>query len=502
MTRTRDDQEPAGEDSDTTLGGGESAFKLRREKADFTRKKEQEKERWWRRVMGAVAVIVLVGAGTGMGLYLTRTTPSAPQPPCVTCVWYGSHAFAGDDAAIRAAATAIEKENAAVRGRKAPYVSIMLLNPLTAAASSDVTPARMADQLRAAYLAQVTMNATNTLGVQLLLDDEGTSAEASERPAVSQLLTMEGTPGHVIAVAGLGVSTAQSAAAAATLAHDGMPMFGAVISSDEFNGDTFPGMAQVVPDVAEQVARLTTAIPAPRDAVLVYDQQTSDYYTSDLGTGFSKAFAKALTGIPQPFTPSGADTNIQFKAIADEVCYTSGPPPVVFYAGRASVLASLIQHFQGDGNCQDKKITMVTAADADGLAPTATVSPPGDGQVSVVYTDVLDLNRLTPAFRQSYERALGALDPGATGLSDVWTAATYNAMMAAWTAIQAAYQATAPNIPTKADVRDFADRLNGEFATQGAVGPFSLGPDGTLLSPDIPVFEDSGGKRTNYQAAS
>lgn len=492
MTWTRRGQESVREGDDRTLGGQEPAWRKERER------RKRRKQRIW---ATAAAVIVLTGAGTWAGLYLSRTIRPVPQPPCVACVSDGSRAFAGDDAAIRAVLTAIANENAAVRDRKEPYVSIMLLNPLTAAASSDVTPTRMADVLRAAYLAQVTMNATDTLGIQLLLDDEGTSTEAAERLAVGQLLTMRGAPGRVIAVAGLGVSIAPTAAAATTLARAGMPMFGATTSSDEFNGDTFPGLAQVTPDVAEQVARLTTVIPAPRDAVLVYDQQTSDYYTSDLRAGFSKAFANSMTGIAQPFTPSEAETNIQFKAIADEVCYTSGPPPVVFYAGRASVLAALIQHFQNDGNCQHKKITMVTGADADGLAPTATASPPGDGQVSVVYTDIFDLNKLTPAFRQSYEHTLGALDPEATGLSDLWTVATYNAMMAAWTAIQAAYQATAPKLPTTVDVGDFADRLNGEFATPGAVGPFSLGPDGKLLLPDIPVFEDSAGRRTTYQAA-
>jgi hypothetical protein len=61
----------------------------------------------------------------------------------------------------------------------------MLLNPMTAGPGSDVTPTRMADELRGAYLAQVASNAVGTLGIQLLLDDEGTSAEAAEGPAVS-----------------------------------------------------------------------------------------------------------------------------------------------------------------------------------------------------------------------------------------------------------------------------------------------------------------------------
>lgn len=459
-----------------------------------TRRRIAQKQRA-RRIL--VGMVVLAVAGTGVGVFLTRS--QTPQPPCAACISNGSRVFAGADPAMRAVLAAVSKENAAVRSRKRPYVSVMLLNPLTSGQGSDVTPTRMVDELRGAYLAQVHMNAANTLGVQLLLDNEGTSAEAAEGPAVRQLMTMEGTPDHVVAVAGLGVSTAQTAAAATTLARNGMPMFGAVTSANQFNGDKFSGMVQVVPDVAAQVAFLAENLPNPHSAVLVYDQQASDYYTSDLRSGFSQAFAKSLNNEPQPFTPGVSDTAIEFKAIADEVCYTGGPPPTVFYAGRASVLAALIQQFQGDNNCRGKKITMVTAGDGDGLDPALTASTPGAGQVSVIYTDIVNLDRLTPVFKQLYEHTLATLDPGSTGLNDTWMVATYNAVMAAWAAIQTAYEATAPKIPTKGDVLGLVVRLNGMFAPLGATGSFSLSTVGELTSPDIPIFEDASGRRTIFQ---
>lgn len=477
----------------TVTPGTEGDRTYRREKP-----RSVVKERRARKVIAGSAGLVLAAAGICAGLYFTRTATPGPRPPCPACVSDGSRVFPGAGPAIRAVLAAIAKENAAVRARAGrPYVSIMLLNPMTTGPGSDVTPTRMADELRAAYLAQTAMNAAGTLGIQLLLDDDGTSSEAAEGLAVSQLLTTERAPDHVVAVAGLGVSTAQTVAAAKTLSRNGMPMFAAVASANQLNGDTFGGLAQVVPDVAAQVTTLAATLPAPGSAVLVYDQQASDYYTGGLRTDFSQTFARSLaSNEPQPYTPGVSDTNIEFKAIADEVCYTSGPPPVVFYAGRASVLAALIQQFQGDDNCRGKKITMVTGDDADGLDPAITASAPGTGQVSVIYTDIVNLNRLTATFRHSYERTLATLDPGASGLGDPVTAATYNAMMAAWTAVQAAYEATAPNVPTKADVLGFAVRLNGVFAPSGATGPFSLGVDGKPASPDIPVFEDSAGHRT------
>jgi hypothetical protein len=76
--------------------------------------------------------------------------------------------------------------------------------------------------------------------------------------------------------------------------------------------------------------------------------------------------------------------------------------------------------------------------------------------------------------------------------------ATYNAMMSAWAAIQPAYEAVRPNLPTKIGVLDLVNRLNGEAAPSGAAGSLSLGADGKLLSPDIPIFEDTAGRRTTF----
>jgi hypothetical protein len=247
--------------------------------------------------------------------------------------------------------------------------------------------------------------------------------------------------------------------------------------------------------VSVEVAQLAQRFPTPRAAVLVYDQQTTDYYTRDLRIRFTQDFASSLTDQPQPYMPGVADTNVEFQAIADEVCYTSGQPPVVLYAGRNAVLASLVQQFQDDGNCRGKKITMLSAGDADGLAPSVTASAPGTGQVSVTYADLFNLNKLTPAFRQSYEQALAKLDPGESGLGDPWMGATYDAMMAAWAAIQPAYRAVAPNAPTKSDVLGFVVRLNGMFTPVGAGGSFPLSADGKRTYPDIPIFKDSAGRR-------
>ena len=104
-------------------------------------------------------------------------------------------------------------------------------------------------------------------------------------------------------------------------------------------------------------------------------------------------------------------------------------------------------------------------------------------------------DELSPLYGQD-----AAVDPKAEGLADIWTIGTYNAMEAAWTTILAAYQATNPAVPSKKDVLALSVRLHGEFSPVGALGPFSIQGDGTPMSPDIPIFEDSGGKRITLRS--
>jgi ABC-type branched-subunit amino acid transport system substrate-binding protein len=451
----------------------------------------------------ALSAAALLVAGGAAAWSLWPSPKPAAAAPCAACVTDGAPPFAAGSAAMRQVQSAIATENAKVR-RAGPYVTIALLSPLTTGPLSDVPLPRMIDQLRAAYLAQTTINASGSPGVQLLLANEGTGTELSAGKAVQQLETLEGAPDHLVAVAGLGLSIDATVTAAQTMARNGMPMFGAVTSANEFNDSLFAdlhlagasALIQVVPDVSAQVSRLAAVIGRPREAFVVYDQQATDLYTGDLQTDFTRVFSASVDGrATSPYTP-GSEDGIEFKAIAEDVC--AGPTtPDVLYAGRASVLAELVKQLKDEIICSGKKITVVTAGDADGLDPGVTTSTGGLGQVSVIYSDIVNVGRLTATFRSSYavSPALAAMDPKAASLTDPWTIATYDSMMAAWTAIETADVGLKSGLPNADDVAQLAEHLGGENAVAGATGPLSFTPDGQLTSPDIPVFEDAGGKR-------
>jgi ABC-type branched-subunit amino acid transport system substrate-binding protein len=466
----------------------------------------RERRRKLRALATMICVVLVAGGLTGWHFWPSAHAKAAPPAPCPGCVTDGAPAFEPGSQPMRRVQTAIAHENARVTGDGKPYVTVALLNPFTATPDGDVSLPRMVDQLWGAYLAQTSMNASGVLGVQLILANEGTSAEPTAVLAARQLETMEGAPDHLVAVTGLGLSITATETAAETLARNDMPMFGAVISADQFSSSLFKNMnltdpgvlIQVVPDVGAQVDKLATVIGKPAKAVVVFDQQATDLYTSDLKADFSRVFSASLGGRqPSPYTPGG-DDDAEFKYIASSVCYTQGSPPDVLYAGRASVLASLVQKLQDDINCAGKKITVITAGDGDGLAPSATKSAAGQGQVSLIYSDIVNLAELTKLFKASYASTLATVDPTAAGLQSTWMVATYDSMMAAWTAIQAAHSAHPPTLPGRGDVAQLAELLTGENAVPGATGTLSLTPDGQPAAPEIPVFEDSAGNRSAY----
>jgi ABC-type branched-subunit amino acid transport system substrate-binding protein len=470
----------------------------------------RRKRRWPTWLWGTIAIAtsaVLVGVGFVVWPILHRGPNSLPTPGPIpssvacspqACVTDGSHLFDPGSPPLALVEKAIAVENAEVRAAGRPYVSVALLNPYTVTPTSDVSLTRIIDELRGAYVAQVQVNATGILGVQLLLGNEGDSTETGEGPVVRELETLEGAPDHLVAVVGMGISTSQTEAAAATLSANDIIMVSAVTTADQLNGHYYQGLDAVSPDADLQVGLLSRVVAIPGNAALVRDRQATDIYTGDLVTDFTQAFGPRTHVHLYPYTPHTSFTDTDFQVIAANACALGTQPPLVLYAGRVSVLSGLITEFQTSSACKGKKITIATGDDADGLDPAVTRSPRGaaGSQVSVEYADLIDLGKLTATFKAFYQNDVAAVDPSSAGLSDVVTIATYNAMMTAWTAITTAYHNTEPNLPTRQDVEGLWSLLNGKYAPTGAAGPISLSAYGQLLNESFPVFLDSGGTRT------
>jgi hypothetical protein len=250
-----------------------------------------------------------------------------------------------------------------------------------------------------------------------------------------------------------------------------------------------------VPDTGAQVEALAKELGMPKGAALISDEQVASLYVEGLRTHFAAAFPSLSQS--QAYNSSLPGASGRLQQIATDFCYGhSRQPPVVLFAGDATDLSALAAQFQQSAACFGRAVRIVTGSDADSLNPAITRSAGPGAQVSIEYTDIINLAQLTPGFKRAYQSDFAATDPALAGLADVWTPFTYNAMIAAWTAINAAYQATYPEIPDKAGVSLFAQQLNGQYAVPGAAGSFQLSGIGQLRSPDVPVYLDSRGQRT------
>jgi hypothetical protein len=356
--------------------------------------------------------IALAGALAGGGLYLGNQAYVAAISPTscpAGCVTNGT-LFVSSDPAMQNTENEIAAANASATA--GAYYSVVLLDPFTYSTSGTVSQSRMADELQGAYLALAAANATvarkhTGVAIQLLLANEGTSAEEGEREAVGQIENLEG-PDRIVAVAGMGLSTANTETAATALSAVSMPMFGAVTTGDQFNGLDYQGFFQIAPDVDAQVRTLVShlGLAAPQPVALISSDQKTDIYSIDLQSNFMTAL-----GYPPPlgeFSYDSATAERQFAGYATTICTSqkskhAGKAPsrslTVLYAGREATLPALVGQFQQASVCAGLTVTIVTGSDSNALPASVTdeSDPPG-ANVTVVYSDIESVANLSQDF--------------------------------------------------------------------------------------------------------
>jgi hypothetical protein len=476
------------------------------------RKAAAQRAVWGRRPL----TIALAGALLGGGLYLgNRAYVAAISPTSCPagCVTNGTLSVSSDPAMQN-----IEHEIAAANASATAgaYYSLVLLDPFTYSTSGTVSQSRMADELQGAYLALAAANATvarkhTGVAIQLLLANEGTSAEEGENEAVGQIWNLEG-PDRIVAVAGMGLSTANTETAATALSAAGMPMFGAVTTGDRFNGLDYQGFFQIAPDVEAQVHTLVShlGLAVPQPVALISSNQKSDIYSIDLQDDFTTALGYPKQLLSE-FSYDPATAEQQFAGYATTICTSqkskhAGKAPstsrTVLYAGREATLPTLVGQFQQASVCAGLNVTIVTGSDSNALPASVTDESDLPGaNVTVVYSDIesvanLDRDFVTgPSPPPSASSATHCLNQE----YDPWEVATYNSVMAAASTVSLAASdadsgTASPTGPlTAAAVLSKALDMVSSAPYPAPNGRFGFRPNGELLNPAIPVYTDKNG---------
>lgn len=213
----------------------------------------------------------------------------------------------------------IANENAWVQ-EQGSYITVALLNPLTATATSALKENEILEQLEGAYLAQHRVNRTAAVGdlrppIKLVLANEG-STENQWRPVVKELVEMTHQENPLVAVVGMGISICQTEQAAVELSKNGIPMVGSIITAVGLEYSKINGLIRVSPDSRDYVGAINGYLKTQarfKSAILAYDINSDtncDLFTKTLAVAIRETIGGLIKFADLTYRGGGIDGNV------------------------------------------------------------------------------------------------------------------------------------------------------------------------------------------------
>lgn len=458
--------------------------------------RRRRRRRWI--VLAVVAVLLVAGGIWGAGILLRTcgSLGSGVEDIDGACVGVtdGAYTFHPELADIQ---KKIADENKRVRADPRGYVSVALLDPLTATVDSALPPQSVRSRLEGAYTALRRVNHERVAGdenpqIQLLLANQG-STDDQWTHVFDRLRELSGAEEHpLVAVVGLGVSTARTQSQAGDLSRAGIPMVGAVLTADTLEYDRVPGLIKASPSNRHYVAALRDYLDSIGldSAIMVRDSNSDagfDLYTSTLETAFDEQMADVIKYETQQFTGrsgSGTSPPSLFGNVQANICSAAGDKGVaVLYAGREIDLGDLLESLE-HRTCRSTPLTVLTAGlelgkvlrgkDLRGARLTV---------LNAATVDALGWHADTPGspdgYREFYE-AFADTFP-ADHLDDGGAIMMHDALLTATQAVRMAAPHGSASPVTAAAVRTQLLNVNTQYVVRGASGTlsFSKKPSGT-----------------------
>ncbi|MEU2614815.1 hypothetical protein ABZ570_24995 [Micromonospora sp. NPDC007271] len=486
--------------------GRRQASTPQREGVDFTPPMTESVRRGRRVRLAAITAAVALVLGSAVAFGVNRFTRCGDgvdkrDGECVG-VTDGSYLFGGELAAVQ---QQILAENERVREQ--PHVTVALLTPLLPTDVGSVTWPRIRAQLEGAHVAQLAANEDKREPkVQLLLANPG-SRQQQWRQVVDQLIELADDE-RLVGVIGVGQSTTNARDTARALSAAGIPMVASVATSTDFNVEPaaepgvptryIRGLARVNATTGDQIGVLSDHLTrrGVGKAMLVYDSDETDLYTSTLYREFKAAATdrKLSISVESRFdTEASLDT--QFREITKDLC-GDGAPDTVLYAGRAVLLDDLITNLRQRGCALDRRITLVTGSDASMLRTRPDLLPrSGEPSLSIVYTPLVDPDAARTMGITEFDRLSAEFERlgfDTTDLADGWGVMTHDAMLALTETISRTANGLKPGeLPTRQTVRSELGRSDRERnQVHGAGGTFTLdATTGNAVGRRLPVIE-------------
>jgi ABC-type branched-subunit amino acid transport system substrate-binding protein len=378
----------------------------------------------------------------------------------------------------------IAMEDRKIRDSGQSYVSVVYLLP----APGGVLPVTtFADQLAGAYAAQHADNAATPLDfndklkVQLLIASSGVGADQYQ--AVDAIIRGEMASQHVVAVAGIGISVANTIAQVRDLTAgggpDGLPVFGSTITSDEF--DNIPFLVRASPSNKQEIDALLSFIKPPRGrAFLIEDTNPADSYSLTISREFKSDLPVGSFVADEPFNSASAADRLSL--LGSDIC--SQEPNMVLFGGRGRDLGTLIADL-AHRDCLTTPVTILTGDDIINMPMTAGVAAGLASGVTVDYAGTMNPAEWTAAPQpvlirgtDSYPQARQGFEQFSeefTGLFGVNADSGGNAAVA-YDATRMAIRAIglAGGVPSPAEVAGEFSAIQISKTLYGASGPVQL----------------------------
>ncbi|MFJ2746149.1 ABC transporter substrate-binding protein [Streptomyces sp. NPDC087440] len=480
---------------------------------------------WWRRWPGnaILGVVVLALVAGGLVLWLR------PDPPvdtsCATgvervegvCVGITDGSYHFDEKnlgplfeRIRTENEAVDQESAKQGG--ASHVGIAYLMSMVPDAKDTNTPDSVRHELEGAYIAQMEANHSNKYGdvpkIKLLLAHLGNGPAQAE--ATLRQLRLRTPAEHLVAVAGLGTSTAATEAVirriTASPAQGGLQLaaVGSVLTADTLS--KVPGLVRVAPvnsdEAAAAAAFLTQKENAKKRVLVVQDERADDSYTKTLGDKFLAVLpAKRLAGPTEKYDSSQAGVATAFKTRMSTIC--AAGPDVIYFAGRGIDLPRFLAPLKDRPCVKDRQVLVISGDDASQTAQAAGFQDIKDtlrdGNVRLVYTGLAhpgSWEKLPDAYPGPAKPSFG---PGGRfralfkeeALDDGQAIMGHDAVLTAVAGIRLVAKNSETNngAVSGSEVIQIWRSLHGPETVKGASGLISLGGDGSPERKAVPLIE-------------
>lgn len=466
------------------------------------------RNRWWIRLLIAAVVLTV---GVGAVWVISDGPPTCGQSEsgvyeidgeCVG-VTDGSYVFHPELADVQ---RLIAEENSRVRGKAPSYVTVALLDPFTSAAV--LPPGAIRHRLEGAYTALRRVNSTTVAGnttpqIQLVLASEG-STQGQSQHVINQLVEMSRRDNNpLVAVIGLGISTAATQQRAEYLSEHGIPMVSAYLTADNLDYEHIRGLIRMSPSNQHYVQALRGYVdykpdddkageekPDFKSAVMVRDFNSEggeDLFTQTLEKNFELQM-KDLKKFPtQQYTGTGVpneevDPHL-FDSVIANICAAVGNGlDTVLYAGREIDLEPFLESLEYRP-CPNAPLTIMTGGLDLGAILEKWEQRLRAAKLTIFVASTVNAEgwgQNVPGTPEYYNEFLSAFvepgfDPG--HLKGANAIMMHDALLAAARAVRLAAPEGSQSFPTAGDVHAQLLNLNGEYAVRGASGTVEFSAD-------------------------